>query len=177
MTAELWPHIKDQDWSLVNSVKRHAAPGQSQSSRWTSTIAGSVGSGAAGQGYGPPASIGAALGNKSLGRFSVSIQGDGDFMYAPGSFWTAAHHNIPLLTMIAQQPRLPPGGHARAAALQPAQPRRQPRQDDGAGRHLASKIRTSIMPSMAKSMGWWSTGPIKDPTELGTALSEGGRRS
>ena len=57
-------------------------------------------SGAAGQGYGPPASIGAALGNKSLGRFTFSYQGDGDFMYVPGSLWTATHHNIPMLMMI-----------------------------------------------------------------------------
>ena len=57
-------------------------------------------SGAAGQGYGPPASIGAALGNKSIGRFTFSYQGDGDFMYVPGSLWTATHHNIPMLMMV-----------------------------------------------------------------------------
>ena len=58
------------------------------------------GSGASGLGYGLPASVGAAHGNKALGRFSVSIQGDGDMMYAPGALWTAAHHEIPLLTVM-----------------------------------------------------------------------------
>jgi len=47
-------------------------------------------SGGYGVGYGAPASIGAALGNRDLGRFSVSIQSDGDIMYAPGVLWTAA---------------------------------------------------------------------------------------
>src|SRR5262249_41476498 len=35
----------------------------------------------------------------------------------------------------AQQPRLPPGGHAPAAPVQPAQPRGEPRQDRGPDRH------------------------------------------
>ena len=51
-------------------------------------------------GYGLPASVGAAHANKALGRFSVSIQGDGDMMYAPGALWTAAHHKIPLLLVM-----------------------------------------------------------------------------
>src|SRR6476661_7190 len=54
-------------------------------------------SGGSGLGYGAPAAAGAALANKSLGRFSVAIQGDGDMMYAPGVLWTCAHHSIPLM--------------------------------------------------------------------------------
>ena len=81
------------------------------------------GSGGAGVGYGAPAAVGAALANKKHGRLSVNIQNDGDLMYAPGVLWTAAHHQIPLLTRHAQQPRLSSGGHARAAHGQPAQPR------------------------------------------------------
>ena len=93
------PHIKDLDWSMVNSSSG-AAPWplrlfpMDKHYRWLGR------SGAAGQGYGPPASIGAALGNKSLGRFSFSYQGDGDLMYVPGSLWTATHHNIPMLMMV-----------------------------------------------------------------------------
>ena len=30
----------------------------------------------------------------------VNIQSDGDSMYAPGVLWTAAHHRIPLLTIM-----------------------------------------------------------------------------
>ena len=30
----------------------------------------------------------------------MNIQGDGDMLYAPGVLWTAAHHKIPLLTVM-----------------------------------------------------------------------------
>ena len=53
-----------------------------------------------GVGYGAPASVGAALANRDLGRFSVSIQSDGDLMYAPGVLWTAAHHDLPIVFVI-----------------------------------------------------------------------------
>ena len=42
------------------------------------------GSGGAGQGYGAPAAVGAALANRDKGIVTVSIEGDGDLMYAPG---------------------------------------------------------------------------------------------
>ena len=54
-------------------------------------------SGGSGIGYGAPAAVGAALANRKYGRLSVSLQNDGDLMYAPGVLWTAAHHSIPLL--------------------------------------------------------------------------------
>jgi acetolactate synthase I/II/III large subunit len=98
LSAELWAQIKDEDWALVSesgnvsgwpmrlwNFDRH--------DQWLG------GSGGAGIGYGAPASVGAALANRKRGRLSVSIQGDGDFMYAPGVWWTAAHHRIPLLAV------------------------------------------------------------------------------
>src|SRR5258708_23662909 len=57
-------------------------------------------SGGYGVGYGAPASVGAALANRDLGRFSVNIQSDGDLMYAPGVLWTAARHKIPQLAVM-----------------------------------------------------------------------------
>src|SRR5262245_22104613 len=57
-------------------------------------------SGGYGVGYGAPASVGAALANRDLGRFSVNIQADGDLMYAPGVLWTAAKHKIPQLAVM-----------------------------------------------------------------------------
>jgi thiamine pyrophosphate-dependent acetolactate synthase large subunit-like protein len=46
------------------------------------------------------AAAGAALANRKYGRLSVSIQNDGDLLYAPGVLWTAAHHRIPLLSIV-----------------------------------------------------------------------------
>ena len=128
-------------------------------------------SGAAGQGYGPPASIGAALGNKSLGRFSFSYQGDGDLMYVPGSLWTATHHNIPMLMMIHNNR----GYHQEVMHVQRLSNRRNRVANLG---KTMGPVGTSIenpdidYATMAKSMGWWSAGPIKDPAELGTVLAK-----
>src|SRR5258705_10646301 len=97
LTAELWPHIKDLACSMVGSGR--------QMSNWASRLWPMEkhyhhlgGPGGYGVGYNLPAAIGAALANRSLGRFSVNLQTDGDFMYAPGVLWTAAHHPIPGLT-------------------------------------------------------------------------------
>src|SRR5438034_9976224 len=89
MSMEIWAQIKDLDWSLVSSsgvgfnwpnrlwpMEKHY--------HWLGA------SGGYGVGYGAPASVGAALANRDLGRFSVNIQSDGDLMYAPGVLWTAA---------------------------------------------------------------------------------------
>jgi acetolactate synthase I/II/III large subunit len=99
LSAEIWNQIKNEDWSLVSDStfisnwplrlwdfnKHHHYIG------W---------SGAYGIGYGAPAAVGAALANRARGRLSINIQCDGDLNYAPGVIWTAAHHRIPLLTIM-----------------------------------------------------------------------------
>ena len=96
---ETWSQIKDLDWSLVSS--------SGNVSNWPNRLWPMEkyyhwlgGPGGYGVGYGAPASVGAALANRDLGRFSVSIQSDGDLMYAPGVLWTAAKHKIPLLAVM-----------------------------------------------------------------------------
>ena len=58
------------------------------------------GQGGGGMGYGAPAAVGAALANRKHGRISINIQTDGDLNYAPAVLWSAAHHRIPLLTIM-----------------------------------------------------------------------------
>src|SRR2546426_8976534 len=100
VAAELWAVIKNEDWSLVSNYYSEAGiwPRRlwdfNKSYQWL----GHAGGG--GIGYGAPSSVGAALANKKHGRFSVSLQTDGDLMYAPGVLWTAAHHRIPLLSVM-----------------------------------------------------------------------------
>ena len=100
MSAELWKQIKNEDWSLVSDVNRSSATGRRACGISTSIISYIGGQGADGVGYGAPAAVGAALANKKHGRLSVNIQCDGDLNYAPGVLWTAAHHRIPLLTIM-----------------------------------------------------------------------------
>ena len=101
LCAEVWAQIKNEDWSLVSSYYSPDTGGWprrlwdfNKSYQWL----GHAGGG--GIGYGAPASVGGALANRRHGRLSVAIQTDGDLMYAPGVLWTAAHHKIPLLSVM-----------------------------------------------------------------------------
>jgi acetolactate synthase-1/2/3 large subunit len=164
LTAELWAQIKDQDWSLVaqsgimsdwparlwNFDKHYQALG---------------GSGGAGVGYGAPAAIGAALANRKHGRLSVTIQGDGDFLYAPGVWWTAAHHRIPLLAVMHNNRAY----HQEVMHLQ----RMANRHNRGISR---AGIGTTIdnpavdFAKIAQGMGVHAQGPITQPNDLGPAI-------
>jgi acetolactate synthase I/II/III large subunit len=170
LCSEIYAAIKDLDWSLVAqsgnvSGWQHRLMPMSKHYQWLGS------SGAAGLGYGAPASVGAAHGNKSLGRFSVSIQSDGDLMYTSGSLWTAAHHNIPLLSVMHNNR----GYHQEVMHVQRLSNRRN--RVAALGKTMGP-IGTSIeapdidYAGLAKSMGWWSSGPLKDPAELGTVLKK-----
>ena len=170
LLMETYGQIKDLDWSLVST--------SGNTSDWANRLwpmekhyhwLGA--SGGYGVGYGAPGSIGAALGNRDLGRFSVSIQSDGDLMYAPGVLWTAARHKIPLLAVMHNNR----GYHQEVMHIQRLSNFRD--RVANIGNDLAP-IGTSIMNpdieyhQLAKSMGWWAKGPITDPADLGPAIKE-----
>ena len=170
LVMETWGQIKDLDWSLVSSsgnvsnwpnrlwpMERHY--------HWLGA------SGGYGVGYGAPASIGAALANRDLGRFSVSIQSDGDLMYAPGVLWTAAKHKIPLLAVMHNNR----GYHQEVMHVQRLSNFRNRVASLGGD---MGPIGTSIQNpdieyhKLAESMGWWAKGPITDPDKLGAVIKE-----
>src|SRR5450631_3040512 len=100
VTMELWNQIKNEDWSLVSDVNPFFSgwPLKLWDFKHHYQYLGEHG--AYGIGYGAPAAVGAALANRKYGRISVNIQCDGDLNYAPGVLWTAAHHKIPLLSVM-----------------------------------------------------------------------------
>ena len=170
LNAEVYNAVKNEDWALVTSTGNTSGWSErmfkmDKHYRWLGS------SGASGLGYGLPASVGAAHANKALGRFSVSIQGDGDMMYAPGALWTAAHHDIPLLTVMHNNR----GYHQEVMHLQRLSNRRNRVASLG---KTAGPIGTSIdspnvdYAGLARSQGWWAKGPITDPKDLGPALKE-----
>jgi thiamine pyrophosphate-dependent acetolactate synthase large subunit-like protein len=57
--------------------------------------------GGGGVGSGPGMTIGAALALKGSGRLVLGIMGDGEFLAAPTALWTAAHYQIPVLFVVA----------------------------------------------------------------------------
>jgi len=170
LAMETFAQIKELDWSLVSS--------SGNVSGWPSRLwpmekhyhwLGA--SGGYGVGYGAPASVGAALANRDLGRFSVSIQSDGDLMYAPGVLWTAARHGIPLLAVMHNNR----GYHQEVMHVQRLSNFRN--RVASLGKDMGP-IGTSIenpdieYHKLAESMGWWAKGPIKDPAELGAAIKQ-----
>ena len=86
----------DQEQGLVGASAAACPAGRSGIS--TSTTSRSPAGRARRSGI--PCAVGAALANKKYGRLSINIQNDGDLMYAPGVLWTAAHHRIPMLTIM-----------------------------------------------------------------------------
>lgn len=57
--------------------------------------------GGGGVGSGPGMTVGSALALAGSGRVVVGLMGDGEFLGAPSALWTAAHYNIPLLMVVA----------------------------------------------------------------------------
>ena len=164
LTSELWAQIKNEDWALVAE--------SGIMSDWTSQLwsfdkyyQSLGGSGGAGVGYGAPASIGAALANKKHGRLSVAIQGDGDFLYAPGVWWTAAHHRIPLLAVMHNNRAY----HQEVMHLQ----RMANRHQRGITRaHIGTTIDNPSVDfaKIAQGMGVHAQGPMTNPNDLGPAI-------
>jgi acetolactate synthase-1/2/3 large subunit len=96
LAAEIWGVIKDEDWVLANGT------GKGWARRlWDWDPARSYGgSGGAGLGYGLPAALGVTLAHRGSGKVCVNLQADGDLLYVASAFYTAAHHRLPLLTVM-----------------------------------------------------------------------------
>ena len=166
LCAEVWAQIKTEDWALVSSYYSPDVGGWARK-LWnfdkTYQWLGHAGGG--GIGYGLPASVGAALANRRHGRLSVAIQTDGDLMYAPGALWTAAHHNIPLLSVMHNNRAY----HMEVMHVQRMCNARNRGIDRGA---LGSELTDPNIDyaTLAKSMGVYAEGPIENPNDLAPAL-------
>jgi thiamine pyrophosphate-dependent acetolactate synthase large subunit-like protein len=164
VAAELWNAIKGDDWSLLSDT--------AHVSRWPNRLWDFTqhhqfigGQGGAGIGYGAPAAAGAALANKKYGRLSVTIQDDGDLMYAPGILWTTAHHNIPLLSVMHNNRAY----HQELMHVQRVASHHQRGVSDiKAG--LTIDDPAIDYAAVAKGLGVFSRGPITNPNDLGPAL-------
>lgn len=162
LSAELYDQIRDEDWSLVgeglmptwrrmwSADKYHRLNG---------------GSGGWGLGYFAPSALGAALANRDKGRLSVAFQGDGDLMFGPGTLWTAAHHQIPILYLMYNNRAY----HQEVMYVQNMAARRSRGMGNiGIGTTLDNPHIDFAM--MAKSMGVYAEGPITDPKDLRGAI-------
>jgi thiamine pyrophosphate-dependent acetolactate synthase large subunit-like protein len=162
LAAEVWAQIRTEDWSLVNGALSGWPQRLFNFEKYYQYIGVSGGSGI---GYGAPAAVGAALANKKYGRLSVSLQNDGDLMYAPGVLWTAAHHRIPILFVMNNNRAY----HEEVMHLQ----RMAARRERGIDRaHIGNVLDDPGIDfaKLAQSMGVHAEGPVSDPKDLAPTI-------
>ncbi len=167
LSMELWAQLKKEDWSLVNdTVFLQNWPLRLWDIKEHYQYIG--GRGGEGLGYGPPAAAGAALANKKFGRISLNIQGDGDFMYCPGALWTAAHHKIPMLTVMHNNRAY---NQEVMLVQRMAGEHKRPIERCGIGTTLTEP--NIDYAKMAQSMGVDGEGPITEAKNLEPAIARG----
>jgi acetolactate synthase-1/2/3 large subunit len=164
LSAELYAQIKNDDWALGSDAafisnwplrlwdigKHHQFIGAA---------------GGYGVGYGAPAAVGAALAHHRHGRLTINIQNDGDLMYAPGILWTAAHHRIPLLSVMHNNR----GYHQETMHIQRMANRHQ-RGIEQARIGTVLENPNLNYAKIAEGMGVFGIGPITDPKDLAPAF-------
>jgi acetolactate synthase I/II/III large subunit len=164
LCAEVYAQIHRDDWSLAGNGIRNEWPMRlwnfDKTHRWNGA------SGGGGVGYNAPASLGAALANKKHGRLTVTINGDGDLMFTPGTLWTAAHHRIPILYVVHNNRAY----HQEYMYLQTMCNRRARGVENA---HIGTTLTDPNIDfaALAKSFGVYGEGPITDPNELAPALT------
>jgi len=164
IAAELWPQIKNKDWALVS--RSDAMSGWAQRFWNFEKYYQHIGqSGSVAIGYNNPASVGAALAHRKNGRLCINLQHDGDMMFLPNALWTAAHHKIPMLTVMHNNRAY------NTEVMQVQQIAGLHHRDIGNCR-IGNAIDTPNIDfaKLAQSMGWYAEGPITDPKELGPAI-------
>ena len=165
--AELWPLIMNEDWCLASPSN---FSGGHHRELWMHDKPYSYlgGQGAAGMGYGLGACGGAALAARGRNRIVINVQTDGDFNYTPGMIWSAAHHQLPMLTVMHNNR----AWHQELMFVQYMAGVRG-RGTDRA--HIGTTLRDPLIDyaKLAAGYGMKSEGPIEDPTKLQAALARG----
>jgi benzoylformate decarboxylase/acetolactate synthase-1/2/3 large subunit len=167
LSAEIWAQIKNENWALVS---RDSSMQNWPHRLWTFDQHHQFigGPGGAGIGYGLPAAVGASLAHKAEGRLCINLQNDGDSMYAPGALWTAAHNNIPMLTIMFNN-------RAYHQEVMHVQKMANWRQRGIENIHIGTKIMNPNVhyAKLAEALGHVGIGPVEDPKDLAAAIKRG----
>jgi acetolactate synthase-1/2/3 large subunit len=163
LAAEIWQAIRDEDWVLV-----HGSLSGWERRLWDMSDPSRCIAGGGGTGTGMGVALGVALAFRGTGKVCVSIQNDGDLLYTPGSLWTAAHHDIPMLVvMFNNRSYFQDVGHQRAITTL----RHRPLDHVGVGVDLDHPA--TDFAKLAGSFGLHGEGPVVDPDDIRPALARG----
>lgn len=162
LSAELWNALKNEKWSLAVSDRIPWPRRLWPVTEYHQALGGNGGYGLGGY---SPIALGAALANKDKGLVTVTLQPDGDMLYAPGVLWTAAHHNIPLLWLMFNNRCY----HQEIMHVQRmAAIHDRPQATARIGTEIAAPA--VDFAKVAQGMGVWAEGPITDPAAVGAAI-------
>ena len=163
LAAEIWEAIKGEEWVLA-----HGSLSGWERRLWDMTEASRCVAGGGGTGTGMGVALGVALAFRGTGKVCVSIQNDGDLLYTPGSLWTAAAHDIPMLVvMFNNRSYYQDVGHQTAIT----KIRQRPLDQVGVGVNLDHPATDFAM--LARSFNLYGDGPILDAEAIRPALARG----
>ncbi len=124
--------------------------------------------GGGGLGSGPGLSVGSALALHDMGRYAVSVLGDGDFCMGATAIWTAVRHRIPLLILIDNNrsyfnDELHQDNVARKRGREPA------------NRWIGLRLEDPLpnIAKMAEAQGAVGIGPIAKSSDVRAAIEKG----
>jgi thiamine pyrophosphate-dependent acetolactate synthase large subunit-like protein len=122
--------------------------------------------GGAGIGSGPGMAVGAALALESSGRLPVAVLGDGDFLMGAAAIWTAAHYELPLLIVVANNSfYYNDVVHQERVAAQ----RGRPLKNSWIGQAITDP--DPDLGAFARSLGFTAGDQVRDRSELAPALA------
>jgi acetolactate synthase-1/2/3 large subunit len=163
LAAEIWQTIRNEDWVLV-----HGSLSGWERRVWDMQNGARSIAGGGGTGTGMGVAHGAALAFRHTDKICVSIQNDGDFLHTPGSIWTAAHYDIPMLVvMFNNRSYYQDVGHQTAITRM----RERSLENVGVGVNLDKPATDFAM--LARSFGLYGAGPIVHPDDIHAALAQG----
>lgn len=118
-----------------------------------------------GLGYQYGASLGAALAYRGTDVFPINIQSDGDLLFTPSALWTAAHHQIPFLTVVFNNRSY---FNSEEHAMEVARDRSRPLERAPIGTAITDP--NISFADLARTFNLYGEGPIEDPDQIGPAL-------
>jgi thiamine pyrophosphate-dependent acetolactate synthase large subunit-like protein len=123
------------------------------------------GDGGAGVGAGPPLTVGAALAAQGSGRPVVGIVGDGAMLMTPTALWTAAHHRVPALLVVANNRSY---FNDEEHQERVARTRSRPIENRWVGQRIAEP--DVDFAALARAHGVEGFGPVVEPDEVASGM-------
>jgi acetolactate synthase-1/2/3 large subunit len=162
MQWELWEAVKDKDFMTGLRNYRSWYEGIWDYKGGGQHLSNNVGGGV---GYGPGGVIGSALAGRDMGRFNLSVLGDGDFTMGPAALWTAVHYRIPILIVLHNNTSF---GNDEEHQITVAGERNRPVENAWIGQRMVGPEPDYC--TVARGYGAWAEKPVRDPADLKDAL-------